>query len=105
MIADTKYTKSKWANGHFSIDISPFAHTGNGFQAVINKLAEKFNFEMPRAEIIGNPSVPEKLDYWAEFKIDGHEIIVAMDWFKCSIASPSQQVRDAIFDTLTNPKV
>ena len=96
----TKFTKAKWANGHHSITITPYAHTQNGFQSVLNKLAEKFKFDMPRAEIIGSPAAPEKLDYWAEFTIDGHQVVLAMDWFKCSIATPDEKLRDKILASL-----
>ena len=101
MSSDTKYTKAKWANGHHSITITPYTHNQKGFQAILNKLAEKFKFDMPRAEIIGSPAVPEKLDYWAEFTIENQEVILAMDWFKCSIATPDEKLRDKILASLS----
>jgi hypothetical protein len=98
---ETKISKSFWANGNFAILIHSYSHSPQGFNSIVNCLAENFSFEKKEPDIIGPMVIPEILDYWLELNINGNLVIVAMDEYTCSIASPNEKIRDEIFDFLS----
>lgn len=104
MNSKSNFSISSWANGKPSIGIYPYSHSPRGFESILDRLAQHFDFIRPKADIIGPEAIPELHNYWAEIKIDGEEVIVAMDEFTCSIACDSNALRDKIFRVLQSVK-
>lgn len=100
MVAKSYFSKSKWADGKYSVEISPYMYSKKGFNSLLHILSQHLSFDLPEADVIGSPGIPEHDNYWVEFKIDNEEVIAAMDEYTCSIACESEQLRDKIYDML-----
>ncbi len=83
-----------------SIDISPYSHSKAGFNLILDRLTQHFNFVRPEDDVIGLSAIPELDNHWAETEIEAQKVIVAMDEHICSIACSTEVLRNKIYDAL-----
>jgi hypothetical protein len=86
--------KSNWEGNHWpSVEFDQYEYEYSDLLIVLTHVCDAFAVEIP--EIVGT------LDgYTAEIAIDGQRVVVLIDNWTFSLATPSTTLRDNIFDTL-----
>jgi hypothetical protein len=86
--------KSTWEGNHWpSVEFDQYEYEYSDFLIVLTQVCEAFTVEIP--EIVGT------LDgYNSEIAIDGQRVVVLIDNWTFSLATPTTTLRDKIFDAL-----